>query len=156
FAIAEIAGGDWLKRAHEAFAKLTSTEDLDAQGTGTILLADIAAIFAAERTDRLASAKLAALLAAIEARPRGELGKHRKPISQNQLANQLRSFGISPDTIRIGDETLRGYLLTDFEEAFLRYLPKTPPLERNTATTLGKTPISEVQQIESVLHSENG
>jgi hypothetical protein len=68
-AIAEVAGGDWPKRASEAFAKLTSTDDVDAQGIGTTLLADIAAIFAAEGTDRVSSAKLTESLAAIEGRP---------------------------------------------------------------------------------------
>ena len=136
-AIAEVAGGDWPKRASEAFAKLTSTDDVDAQGIGTTLLADIAAIFAAEGIDRLSSAKLTESLAAIEGRPWAEWGKHRKPISTNQLAIQLRRFGISSDGIRIGGETPRGYLLDWFQEAFERYLPKPPPPACNTATTKG-------------------
>jgi len=156
FAIAQVAGGDWPQRATKAFTKLTSKDDLDTQGVGTLLLADIADIFATENTDRLPSATLAELLAAIEGRPWAEWGKHRKPISPNQLANQLRAFGVSPDTIRIGDETPRGYLLTDFQEAFDRYLPKPPLPECNTATTLGGMHIFGVQQPESVLHSENG
>jgi putative DNA primase/helicase len=154
FAIAEIAEGDWPRRAAEAFAKLTSTEDLDAQGVGTTLLADIAAIFAAEGADRLPSAKLTESLAAIEGRPWAEWGKHRKPISPNQLAIQLRRFGVAPKGIRVGDETLRGYLLADFQEAFDRYLPKPPLPECNSATTLGKIPVSEVQHTHDVLHPE--
>jgi putative DNA primase/helicase len=154
FAIAELAGGDWSQRAAAAFVGLTATADLDAQGVGTLLLADIADLFAG--TDKLPSSNLAESLAAIEGRPWAEWGKHRKPISPNQLANQLRRFGVSPRTIRIGDETLRGYVFEDFREAFERYLPKPPLPECNTATMLGKTPISEVQQAESVLHPENG
>ena len=46
FAIAEIAGGDWPERCAAAFIKLTSRDDLDAQGIGTMLLADIQQIFA--------------------------------------------------------------------------------------------------------------
>jgi putative DNA primase/helicase len=154
FAIAEVAGGDWPKRAHAAFVALTSSADLDAQGIGTLLLSDIADIFTAEGTDRVPSSELAESLAAIEGRPWAEWGKHRKAISTNQLANQVRRFGISPRGIRLGDETPRGYLLDDFKEAFSRYLPDTPFPDRNTATTLGKTPISEVQQPELVLHPE--
>ena len=100
--------------------------DLDAQGIGTTLLADIRDIFAASATDRLPSAKLTESLATIEGRPWTEWGKHRRPMSVNQLANQLRRFGITPRGIRVGDETPRGYLLDDFKEAFSRYLPKTP------------------------------
>lgn len=154
FAIAEIAGGDWPQRAHAAFVALTSSADLDAQGIGTLLLSDISAIFTAESTDKLPSSKLAESLAAIEGRPWAEWGKHRKPISPNQLANQLRRFGISPRGIRVGEETPRGYLLDEFREAFSRYLPDTPSTDCNTATMLGETPISEVQQAESVLHPE--
>jgi hypothetical protein len=41
FAVAEIAGGDWPQRAADAFAKLNGQDDADAQGIGTMLLADI-------------------------------------------------------------------------------------------------------------------
>jgi putative DNA primase/helicase len=123
YAIAEIAGGDWLKRVAESFARLTSSNDLDAQGLGTLLLGDIAEIFQKEGTDKLPSFELSEMLAAIEGRPWAEWGKHRKGISPNQLAIQLRRFGVSPKGIRIGNETPRGYVLDDFREAFDRYLP---------------------------------
>ena len=55
--------------------------------------------------------------------------------------------------IRIGNETPRGYLLEQFLEQFDRYLPKHPLPDRNSATTLGKTPVSEVQHPHGVLHS---
>jgi putative DNA primase/helicase len=154
FAIAEVAGGDWRQQAAAAFVALTATADLDAQGVGTILLADIADLFAPEATDKLPSSKLAEALAAIEGRPWAEWGKHRKPISPNQLANQLRRFGVSPRAIRVGDETPRGYLLADFQEAFDRYLPKASVSDRNSATTLGNLPVFKPQQAERVLHSE--
>ena len=156
FAIAEVIGADWPKRASGAFAKLTSTFDLDAQGIGTTLLADIAAIFGNEGTDKLPSAKLADSLAAIEGRPWAEWGRQRKAISPNQLANLLRPFGISPQVVRIGNETPRGYLLEQFLEQFDRYLPKHPLPDRNSATTLGKTSVSEVQHSHSMLHPGNG
>jgi putative DNA primase/helicase len=156
FAIAQIVGKDWPKRASEAFAKLTSSNDLDAQGVGTMLLADIATLFSNEGTDKLPSAKLADLLAAIEGRPWAEWGRQQKPISPNQLAKLLRRFGISPQVIRTGDETHRGYPLEQFQEAFDRYTPEVPPPDRNSVTMLGKTPVSRVKQPESVLHPEKG
>jgi hypothetical protein len=45
-------------------------------------------------------------------------------------------------------------MLDDFSEAFTRYLPETPFSKCNSATTLGKIPVFEVQQPESVLHPE--
>ncbi|HWX17306.1 MAG TPA: DUF3631 domain-containing protein [Chthoniobacterales bacterium] len=152
FAIAEIAGGDWPKRAAEAFAKLIGTDDLDAHGIGTRLLADIATIFTEKGADRIASADLTEALTAIEGRPWAEWGKHRKPISPNQLANLLRPFGVSPHTIRISDETPRGYLLADFGEAFERFLPKPPVPQCNSTTMLGEPRVFVPQQLESALH----
>ena len=90
FAIAEIAGGDWPKRAADAFAKLTSREDSDAQGVGAALLADIAETFAAASVDKLPSAEIVEALAKIEGREWAEWGGARKPISPNQLAKLLK------------------------------------------------------------------
>lgn len=126
FAIAEVAGGDWPERASACFAALTRTDDLDAESLGTMLLSDIADLFGKEQTDKLPSSKIATALAEIEGRPWAEWGKHRRPISPNQIANQLHRFSIAPKVIRVGEETARGYLLEDFQEAFDRYLPDTP------------------------------
>jgi putative DNA primase/helicase len=156
FAIAEIVGGDWPRRAKEAFTKLTNTEDLDAQGVGTILLADIAATFAAKDSDKIFSEQLCKDLAEIEGRPWAEWGRQHKPISPNQLATQLRRFSVKPHEVRIGKETGRGYALVDFDDAFPRYLPEIPISDRNTETLQGKTAISEVKHAETVFHSENG
>jgi hypothetical protein len=155
YAIAEIAGGDWLKRVAELFARLTSSNDLDAQDLGTLLLGDIAEIFQKEGTDKLPSFELSEMLAAIEGRPWAEWGKHRKGISPNQLAIQLRRFGVFPKGIRVGDETPRGYELASFKEAFDRYLPAASLSECNSATTLGKTPDFEVQHADGMSHPEN-
>ena len=157
FAIAEVAGADWPQRAAGAFATLTSGDDLDAQGIGATLLADIAAVFAAAGVHKLASARLAEELAAIEGRPWAEWGKKRQKISPNQLANQLRKFGIASRAIRVGTETPRGFLLADFADAFDRFLPQTPVPKCNSATTIeniGDSSPSETQHAESVLQSE--
>jgi putative DNA primase/helicase len=157
FAIAEVVGGDWPKCISEAFTKLTSADDLDAQGIGTLLLTDIAQIFSASNTDRLPSATLTESLAAIEGRPWAEWGKNRKPISTNQLANQLRHFEISPHKIRFGETTLQGYDLADFRDAFERYslnTSNTSLSEWNTGTTLGKTAVFETEHPGSVFHPE--
>lgn len=123
---------------------------------GTTLLIDIAAIFSQKGCDQLPSAELVESLAAIEGRPWAEWGKHRKPISANQLATQLRRFGVSPDSIKFGEKTLRGYRRSDFDEAFERYLPASHVPECNSATTLGKTHDFEVQHADGMLHPENG
>jgi putative DNA primase/helicase len=158
FAIAEVAGGDWGRRAAEAFALLTTGDDLAAHGTGTMLLADIGGIFAEFGADKLPSAKLAAALAEIEGRAWAEFGKQRKPITANQLAIQLRPFAIKPHTIRVGDETAKGYDLTDFTEAFERFLPNHPLSNRHTVTSPENThapALSETSHPETVLPFAN-
>jgi len=120
-----------------------------------MLLSDIAGIFKKKSIDQIPSADLAELLAEIEGRPWAEWGRLRKPISPNQIANQLRHFEVKPDSIKFGDKTLRGYRLTDFEDVFKRYLPAYPLSECNSATTLGKTPDLEVQPDNQRLHPEN-
>ena len=40
-----------------------------------------------------------------------------------ELARQLKAFGVQPKTLRIGDDTRKGYARADFEDAFSRYLP---------------------------------
>jgi hypothetical protein len=156
FAIAEVAGGDWPRRCAEAFAKLTSTDDLDAHGIGTLLLADIAEIFDQEGTDKIPSARLAEELAAIEGRPWAEWGRQRKPISPNQLANQLRRFGVSPKKIRFGEHSLQGYWREEFNEPFERYLPGVPYSKWNNGTTPGKAAVSEVEHREGMFRPESG
>src|SRR5262249_30787398 len=58
FAIAEVAGGDWPRRCAEAFTKLTSTDDLDAHGIGSLVLAGVAEIFNQAGADQIPSAVL--------------------------------------------------------------------------------------------------
>src|SRR5262249_6737675 len=155
FAIAEVAGGGWPRRCAEAFATLTSSDDPDAQGIGTLLLTDIAEIFDEAGTDKIPSAMLAEKLAAIEGRPWAEWGRQRKPISPNQIANLLRPFEISPSKIRFGDKTLQGYNRSDFDETFERYLPETPSPERNTGTTSGEVSVSGTEHSDAVFHLKN-
>jgi len=78
----------------------------------------------AEKVDvEIASADLAKALVAIEGRPRAEMGKSRKPFTQNRLARMLKPLGIGPGFIGPKDARLRGYKISQFEEAFSRYLP---------------------------------
>jgi hypothetical protein len=136
FAIAQAAGADWPARAAVAFAALTGSEDTDAQGIGATLLADIAAIFSTEATDRLPSAKLAEALAHMEGRPWPEFGKPPKPITANGLARLLRRFSVAPHTIKLpGGDTAKGYLADDFGDAFARFIQKPAFRNRNPVTT---------------------
>lgn len=120
-AIADAAGGTWPTRARDAARDLALAGDDDADDVGTLLLADLRAIFGGE--DRMPSESIVTRLAAMVERPWAEWGKSQRPITQRGLARLLRSFGVKPDVIRVGDSTPRGYKREDLEPIWERYLP---------------------------------
>ena len=121
FAIADIAGGKWPRLARStAKSAEASKED---QSIKTILLSDIRDVITERRqSDRISSNELAAALGAIEGRPWAEW-RNGKPMTANGLARMLGPFGILPGTKRAGSDTFKGYLNSDFADAFASYLP---------------------------------
>ena len=62
-------------------------------------------------------------LVEIEGHPWAEMGKSRKPLSQNRLAQMLKPLGIGPEKVGPEEKRLQGYKHERFKEAFARYLP---------------------------------
>jgi putative DNA primase/helicase len=154
FVIADAAGGHWPERARKAARLLSAGEAADDESIRVMLLADIRTIFGTENADRLSSAVITARLADMEHRPWPEW-KNGKAITARQLAKLLAPFGIVPTTIRTGDSTPKGYLLTAFTDAFARYLADDPPLRHNgdEPSTFSKSPSATAA---SVLRTEDG
>jgi hypothetical protein len=122
-AIADAAGGEWPARARRALQCAGANATGDDQSVRVLLLTDIRTIFAERRLDRMPSASLVGVLNSIEGRPWAEW--HRgKGLTPNSLARMLAPFEIAPATVRMPDGTTpKGYLLSQFEDAFTRYLP---------------------------------
>jgi len=119
-AIADLAGGGWPEEARKAALALSGEgEEEEAR---ILLLGDLAAIFQAKGTDRLSTADILEQLHEMEDRPWPEW-RHGRPLSSRGLARLLQPFGIKPKKIRLGEETLRGYILRDLQEVFSRYIP---------------------------------
>ena len=144
-AIADAAGGAWPERARAA-ATAGHVAGGDEASLIELLLGDIRDIFAkreenkVDSVDRISSGDLVAALVAIEGRPWAELGKSRKPLTQNGLARRLKPLAITSENIRIGDKVPKGYLLVWFREAFSRYLESegaSEPLQRHNADEMG-------------------
>jgi hypothetical protein len=148
-AIADAAGGDWPKRARDAAIALYGARRADEQTIGVRLLRDVWEAFGDDAG--LASGDLAARLGAIEGAPWGEWsGQHRdKPISAHGLAKQLGKYDIKPRQHRLGIDSFRGYLRSDFEDAFNRYVLR-PPDECN----IDASATSQAQQGQGLLHSD--
>jgi putative DNA primase/helicase len=118
-AIADAAGGEWPARTRGIAANTVDADQVKRIG----LLADIREVFETRKVDRIKSADLAATLVAMEGHSWAEFGKSGKPLSANSLARMLANDSISPNTLRWGEETAKGYERAQFEDAFARYLP---------------------------------
>jgi Protein of unknown function (DUF3631) len=151
-AIADLAGGDWPKRAREAAVNLY--DDARKQETvskGVLALWHIYEAFEAEGVDKLATWKLLNLMASREdgspwARDWDKdlrFGETLRPA--NALALLLKEFDIHPDNMRAEDpqgamKTLKGYRRESFTDAWRRYgvSASNPPQAATSATPLHK------------------
>ena len=148
FTIVDLIGGEWPARARQAACTLSGDEQA---GIAELMLKDIKGIFETPKTDRITSADLAKRLAEFEGRPWAEWGEKEQPISPNQIARFLKRFSISPDSIKLpNNTTLKGYLLEQFEDAFCRYLssdpPENPVSKRNHGTSVDSVGESSLSQ----------
>jgi putative DNA primase/helicase len=145
-AIAMAAGGHWLEIGTAAALKLSGTESA-AQTIGTELLADIQEILEAKGTDRISTADLIKALCEDDEKV-WSTHNRGNPIKPRQLANKLKGYGISSNTIRIGITTPKGFMRDQFSEAFSRYL-SPPPLPSATPPhplTNGHLPVADARQ----------
>lgn len=140
-AVAESAGEDWRERAHRAFFALTPNEGDDS--LGVVLLGDIRDVFEGKPAERLHSAELVAALVALTDRPWPEVRKGGKPLTENALARFLKPFKVHSRQVRIGALSKKGYELSDFADAFARYLPGDPPSEAKQRNNASGARVSE-------------
>ena len=105
FAIADQIGEPWARRARLAATKLSGGEySVDDESVGTQLLSDIYEVLkdhppapkdSPAVQDKVSSANLTTWLVSLEDRPWIEFTRGR-PMTQNQLARQLRKFQVKP------------------------------------------------------------
>ncbi len=117
-AVADLAGGQWLKRATDAALKLTAEHNLSdaAESLNVQLLRDINGLLRLWPGSFFGSARLATQLRSDEDAPWAELA-----LTPRGLAVRLKAFGIKPD--HNAAKTERGYRRDDFTDATLRYVP---------------------------------
>ena len=127
-AIAEAGGGGWKNAGEKAAMAIEAVAETFDPSIGVQLLRAIREAFQARGTDRISSADLIAALVGDEIGPWAAYNRG-KPISQRQVASRLRSFGIKPGSIRLGDDrtTRKGYIFAWFEEAFTRFCSSDTP-----------------------------
>jgi len=88
-----------------------------------MLLNDIRIVFRVLGSEKLFSRTLVEALLMLPERPWKE-ARRGGQINELWLAQRLAPFGIRSGTVRLGEETAKGYCLADFADTFARYLPK--------------------------------
>jgi putative DNA primase/helicase len=148
-AIAMTASDEWLEIGTKAALTLSGGE-MTSPTVGTELLADIQVIFKEKNVDRIATAVLIEALCSDDEKPWKTYGKGF-PITPRQLANTLKPYGIHSKSIRIGDDTAKGYVKDHLTEAFSRYIP-SPPSASVTASQ--SAPAKDLRAFQSVTQAD--
>jgi hypothetical protein len=157
-AIADEAGGEWPERARKA-AEMSRSAEGDEASQLELLLGDIRDIRDEKKVEQIPSSDLVQALVDLVGRPWAEMGKSRKPLTQNRLARMLAVPGvrIAPKQIRIShkggttgqeiEKQVRGYAFADFEDAFARYLLPKGDSKCHGVTNAAYTGTSDVSKV---------
>ena len=122
FSIAEVAGNNWPKLAHEAAIALSGSEKESVSISIELLIA-IKNVFSQKTGDKISTTNLLSELCK-DKEARWTTFNNGENISPKQLANRLREFDIYSKDIRLStDLNLKGYHKKHFEDAFARYIP---------------------------------
>ena len=120
YAVAHALEENWPERCLEAARAICgASDDRDPREK---LVHDIAAVFDEIEADRISSSDLVKKLKEIDVFW-GDLDG--RPLTQARLADMLRPFGVKPNSYSFDGKTKRGYLQSDFEDVFRRYLLAT-------------------------------
>jgi len=169
-AIADEAGGEWPERARKVAVASHGHDEEGGDNVARIelLLWDIRNAFAEEGTEMpdmfgatqviISSAKLVKALVALEGHPWAEMGRERKPLTQNGLARMLKPLAITPGKVGPENKRLSGYVRAQFDDAFERYLPgkgADRPDSRTEVDEMGTSEISQPDSLASAVRFEN-
>jgi hypothetical protein len=142
--VADLAGGDWPKRATEACTAFVTGARDDTASTGTRLLADLKDVFGA--ADALFTQTILDRLHALGESPWADYS-YGKPFSARDLADLLKEHQVRSRQLRIGEHSRKGYRRADLEDPWARYLP---PRGSETSET-SETPLaSNVSAVSAV------
>ncbi|MGZ4962265.1 MAG: DUF3631 domain-containing protein, partial [Limisphaerales bacterium] len=128
FALADIAAHghqgtrNWGDIARDAALGLTAAQQ-QSHPIGSFLV-DVMLAFLAAQTEKLFSRDMIERLLIRELRPWTEMLRGR-PLTELKLAQILRGYGIRPRTLWIDGQTAKGYVRSDFEPLFKRYIPQS-------------------------------
>ncbi len=118
-AIADALGGDWPQIARDTALSFVEQSQEVPESVGVRLLSDIRAVIGSK--DRISSQDLLDRLKALE---ESEWATYRgSGLDTRGLSRQLGKYGIKSEALKFEGSTLRGYRVSEFADAFGRYLP---------------------------------
>lgn len=137
-AIADLAGGEWPKRARVAAVALVAASRDNGMSLGVQLLADLKLVF--NGCDRLATDQVIEKLLKLEESPWGDL--RGKALDARGLSYRLKKYEVKPKQLKMeGGRNVRGYEKSDLLDSWKRYLPEPPTYSAATdATTATEMP----------------
>jgi len=132
-AIAQCAGDEWVKDGTLAAMKL-SCADVQVVSKSNELLADIQKVFEEKELDKIGTKDLTDALVSDEEKPWATYNRG-KPITPSQVSKLLTGYGIKSKTVRTGNRTAKGFEISQFDDAFNRYLatPLNLPTQGNNS-----------------------
>jgi putative DNA primase/helicase len=134
-AIAELAGGDWPKRAREAAERISRNRRQPSDGVK--LLIAIKQMFLSSGAKVLASETIVAELIKDPTDIWIEYNRGG-PITQRQVAHLLSAYDIAPGIVhptKRSSYSPHGYKFEQFEDAFARFTPDNPHIRTPRNTT---------------------
>ena len=117
-AVADLAGGEWPERSRRAAVTLVAAAADQKQSLGIQLLADLRTVFG--DADAMFTETILEKLNALEESPWADL--RGKPLDPRGLASKLRRYELHPKTVRVGDNTAKGYKREGLADLWARYL----------------------------------
>jgi hypothetical protein len=123
-AVADAAGGHWPATARAACVELTSSDSQEPT-FGVRLLSDVRQVWVdAGDPVNMSTEQILQRLNALDDAPWAEL--RGAPLNPRGLARILKPYGVTPRSVRLGDDSAKGYRREDLADPWKRYLP---PLE---------------------------
>ena len=122
------AGEKWSHRARQAAAHFVSNQRVSDESDGIRLLRDIRSVWP-HGEEVLYTRDLIARLCGLEEAGWAERWQNSGQTvsgATSQLARELRHYGITSRTVRMGEKTAKGYRRESFADAWERYLPEKP------------------------------
>ncbi|BBY52945.1 DUF3631 domain-containing protein [Mycobacterium koreense] len=131
--VADLAGGNWPKQARVAAVALVAASKERAPTIGVLLLKDIKQVFDDTATDRLTTEQLLSGLNRLEESPWSTI-RRGEPLDSRGLSQRLRKYDIGSKK-HVGERGLHGYVVTQFADAWSRYLPPAPGTSGTSGTS---------------------